>query len=43
MTAPDLTDDQATVMLPAIDDTPTGVSDEFDDIGPVTIVRNRPR
>ena len=45
VTAPDLQDDQATVMLPIFDDVPASASDRFDDyddIGPVTIVRNRP-
>lgn len=43
VTAPDLPDDQATVMLPIITDTPSrAADDDYDDIGPVTIVRNRP-
>ena len=39
---PDLADEPETVLLPAADDTPTVVSDALDDIGPITIVRNRP-
>ena len=43
VTGPDITDDQATIMLPAfVDDTSNRPADDFDDIGPVTIVRNRP-
>lgn len=42
VTGPDIADDQATIMLPVIDASQPEYSGEFDDIGPVTIVRNRP-